>query len=88
MEDVDGMHAICSDARVWTHFTSLRQVDVEQTRTTLEQFMATWEKDGQRPWVVRLPGRPEIIGQGGCSVKDDVFWNLRCRFAPAVQGCC
>lgn len=84
--DVAGLHAICSDPRVWTHFPSLRHTGVGQTRALVEQFMAKWDGDGLGPWIVRLPGDPAIAGHGGCSVKGDAFWNLGYRLSPDVQG--
>lgn len=84
--DVAGLHIICSDPRVWTHFPSLRHTTSGQTRTMLEQFVDKWDADGLGPWVVRLPGDPAVIGHGGCSVKGGVFWNLGYRLSPDVQG--
>ncbi|MGP9500810.1 GNAT family N-acetyltransferase [Specibacter sp. AOP5-B1-6] len=84
--DVDGLHVICADPRVWTHFPSLRHTDTAQTSAMVEQFMATWDQHGLGPWVARLPGDPAVIGHGGCSVKAGAFWNLGYRLSPEVQG--
>lgn len=85
-DDLDGMFAICSDPRVWAHFPSLRHNAPSQTAAMLDGFTAKWEQDGLGPWIVRLQGEPEIIGQGGCSIKAGVFWNLGYRFAADVHG--
>lgn len=85
-DDVDGMHAICSDPRVWTHFPSLRHTEAAQTAAMLDAFTAKWEQDGLGPWVVRALGEQAVIGQGGCSVKAGVYWNLGYRFAADVHG--
>jgi len=84
--DLAGLHTICGDPRVWTHFPSLRHTTCGQTRGMLESFMAKWGADGLGPWVVRLPGDPAVMGHGGCSVKGGVFWNLGYRLSPDVQG--
>lgn len=84
--DVDGLHVICADPRVWTHFPSLRHTDTAQTSAMVEQFMATWDQHGLGPWVARLPGDPTAVGHGGCSVKGGAFWNLGYRLSPDVQG--
>ena len=84
--DAAGMYAICSDPRVWTHFPSLRHTDPAQTAAMLDAFTAKWDQDGLGPWVVRTMGEQEIIGQGGCSIKAGVFWNLGYRFSADVHG--
>ncbi|MBP2413231.1 RimJ/RimL family protein N-acetyltransferase [Arthrobacter stackebrandtii] len=84
--DLDGMYAICSDPRVWTHFPSLRHTDPAQTAAMLKAFITKWEQDGLGPWIVRALGGETIIGQGGCSIKDGVFWNLGYRFSADVHG--
>ena len=85
-EDADGLHQICSDPRVWRHFPSLRHADLEQTQMMLDQFIAVWDRDGLGPWVVKNPSDQRIIGYGGCSAKQDMFWNLGYRFAFDTQG--
>lgn len=86
LDDVAGLHAICSDPRVWSHFPSLRHTGVDQTRALVGQFMALWDRDGLGPWVIRLAGEPDIVGYGGCSVRGGAFWNLGYRLSPEVQG--
>ncbi len=85
-EDSNGLHQICSDPRVWSHFPSLRHAEVEQTRVMLSRFIAAWGRDGLGPWVVKNPGDHSIIGYGGCSIKENTFWNLGYRFAAEAQG--
>lgn len=84
--DLDGMFAICSDPRVWTHFPSLRHTEPAQTAAMLAAFKVKWVQDGLGPWIVREPGEETIIGQGGCSIKNGAFWNLGYRFAHEAQG--
>lgn len=86
LEDAAGLHLICSDPRVWTHFPSLRHAEIEQTRVMLDRWIASWDRDELGTWVVRQPGSQVIIGYGGCSVKQDSFWNLGYRFAYSAQG--
>lgn len=84
--DATGLHSISSDPRVWTHFPSLRHVDIAQTRAMLDRWIALWDRDGLGPCVVRNPGDQAIIGYGGCSIAREVFWNLGYRFAFEEQG--
>lgn len=86
MEDLAGLHLICSDPRVWTHFPSLQHVKIEQTRVLLDRWINSWDRDELGTWVVRQPGSQTVIGYGGCSVKQGTFWNLGYRFAYSAQG--
>lgn len=86
IEDAAGLHLICSDPRVWTHFPSLRHTEIEQTHVMLDRWIAAWDRDGLGTWVVRNPASQTIIGYGGCSIKQDTFWNLGYRFAFDAQG--
>lgn len=84
--DAEGIYAICSDARVWGHFPSLRHTSIEQSHAQLKHWMAAWERNGLGTWVVREPGNPRIIGYGGASITRDEFWNIGYRFAPDLHG--
>lgn len=86
LEDLSGLHAICSDPGVWTHFPSLRHTKPEQTLKMLEGWIASWERDGLGTWVVRQPSSAQIIGYGGCVIRHETFWNLGYRFATTAQG--
>jgi RimJ/RimL family protein N-acetyltransferase len=86
IEDAAGLHLICSDPRVWTHFPSLRHTEIEQTRVMLDRWIASWARDELGTWIVRIPGSHTIIGYGGCSIKQNTFWNLGYRFAYDAQG--
>jgi RimJ/RimL family protein N-acetyltransferase len=85
-DDLDQLHRIQSDPRVWTHFPSLRPADVEQTRTMLQRWIGNWQRDGLATWIVRLRGSDRIIGSGGCSLRDNTFWNLGYRFDADLHG--
>ncbi|ALV47886.1 GCN5 family acetyltransferase (plasmid) [Arthrobacter alpinus] len=85
-KDVADLHLICSDPRVWAHFPSLRHTDIEQTRVMLDRWILSWDRDGLGTWMVRQPGSQTILGYGGCSIKQDIFWNLGYRFAYDSQG--
>lgn len=84
--DVDELHAIYTDPRVWEHFPSLRFTDADQTRAMLQAWGEAWESDGLGPWIVRNAAGGAILGHGGCQLRRDTFWNLGYRFAPEAQG--
>jgi RimJ/RimL family protein N-acetyltransferase len=84
--DLDGLFAIESDARVWTHYPSLRHSEPEQTLGLIERWLIRWDEVGLGPWVVRLKGDSRVIGSGGCSLVDGMVWNLGYRLAADVHG--
>jgi RimJ/RimL family protein N-acetyltransferase len=86
LDDVDGLHAILSDPRVWEHFPSLRPTERAQTVGRVRRWMAGWDAVGLDTWVARERGGDRIVGYGGCSVLPGGVWNLGYRFAPAAQG--
>jgi RimJ/RimL family protein N-acetyltransferase len=84
--DLDGLFAIESDPRVWTHYPSLRHGEPKRTLALIEHWIGRWEQVGLGPWVVRLKGESRVIGSGGCSLIDEMVWNLGYRFAADVHG--
>lgn len=85
-DDVDALHRICSDPRVWTHFPSLRHTHREQTTALVEKWLQGWERDGLGTWVVRSTADGDMLGYGGCTVLGGEVWNLGYRLAPEAQG--
>lgn len=87
-ENVEQLHAIYSNPRVWTHFPSARFTKVSETESMLNSWIQAWDQDGLGPWMVR--GREDeeaLLGNGGCSLRGGgQFWNLGYRFAPEAQG--
>lgn len=52
----------------------------------LSRWLGDWERHGLGTWIVRGTDDGEILGYGGCSVRQDAFWNLGYRFAFEAQG--
>ncbi|MBO0812019.1 MAG: GNAT family N-acetyltransferase [Microlunatus sp.] len=86
LDDLDQLHSIQSDPRVWTHFPRLRPTRRDQTRVLLDAWIARWQRDGLGSWIVRLRDSSEIIGSGGCTLRGAVLWNLGYRFHADQQG--
>ncbi|GAA4154981.1 GNAT family N-acetyltransferase [Gryllotalpicola daejeonensis] len=86
LDDVEQLHEILSDPRVWQHFPSLRPTEPAQTAARVRGWMLGWRAVGLDTWVVRERGSDAIIGYGGCSVLPGGVWNLGYRLAPASQG--
>lgn len=89
-DDIDGVHEIFRDPRVWTHYPSLVHRRRSQTEDAVLGWIAGWEHHGLDTWVVRDAGNREplgspIIGYGGCSLREG-WWNLGYRFSPSAQG--
>lgn len=83
-EDLEELHRLYSDPRTWTHLPSGRFADLDVTRGALERWIDDWREQGLGAWVVREGG--EVVGHGGCAVRQNAFWNLGYRFAPEAQG--
>ncbi len=52
----------------------------------VDRWMAAWDDDGLGTWVARVPNSATIIGYGGCSIRQGIYWNLGYRFAFDAQG--
>ncbi len=86
LEDVDALHVICSDPRVWTHLPSGRHRDASETSALVRTWIAEWERDGTGVSVVRRRGSSETLGYAGCAMREGGFWNLGYRMSPEVHG--
>ncbi|GAA1236299.1 hypothetical protein GCM10009633_06580 [Janibacter melonis] len=86
LDDVDALHAIYADPRVWTHFPSLRFTQREQTERMVARWVAAWRAHGLGQRLLRAPGESELLGHAGCEVRDDTFVNLGYRLAPLAHG--
>jgi RimJ/RimL family protein N-acetyltransferase len=86
LDDVDELHAILSDPRVWQHFPSLRPTERTQTVARVQRWLAGWRAVGLDTWVARERETGTVVGYGGCSVLPGKVWNLGYRFAVEAQG--
>ncbi|WP_102193922.1 GNAT family N-acetyltransferase [Microbacterium aurantiacum] len=84
--DIDAVHAINADPRVWTHFPSLRHTDIATTVAMMERWERSWKEAGLGSSVVRLRSTGEVIGNGGCSLLHDAVWNVGYRIAADHHG--
>lgn len=85
-DDVDGLHPLLADARLWTHFPTLRHRSPAQTAAMLRRWMSAWAADGLGTWVVRDPASHAVLGYGGCSTLRGEAWNVGYRLAVEAQG--
>ena len=84
--DLDALFAISADARVWTHYPSLRHVRSEETAAMMARWASSWESAGLGPWSVRVRGTGEVIGYGGCTLLGGEVWNLGYRLSADHHG--
>lgn len=86
--DLEEIHALYSDERVWRHLPSGRFADLARTQAWLEAKLAGWERHGLGSWTARDPVDGALLGSGGCDLRGEQapFWNLGYRFAPEAQG--
>lgn len=91
LEDLEEIHALYSDPRVWTHLPSGRFTDLETTRAWIQARAEAWDLHGLGSYVARDPESGALLGHGGCDLRGSedaggAFWNLGYRFAPEAQG--
>ncbi|MGP5007405.1 GNAT family N-acetyltransferase [Brachybacterium tyrofermentans] len=86
VEDVDALHRICADPRVWTHYPSLRHTERAQTEQLIDGWQRSWEETGLGTWTIRLRETGESIGYGGCSLLHGCVWNLGYRIDADHHG--
>ncbi|WP_245554972.1 GNAT family N-acetyltransferase [Nesterenkonia alba] len=86
LDDVPAIFDIYSDPRVWTHLPSGRHTERERTEVMVQAWIDGWERDGLSSWIVRDADSGVVLGNAGCWVKRDVFWNLGYRLAYDAQG--
>lgn len=84
-EDIDAVHAIYGDPRVWTHLPSGCHQERTTTATMVEYWMAGWERDGLSVWILR-DSDGVVIGNAGCMIRAGTFWNLSYRLAWGTHG--
>lgn len=84
--DIEPLHEIYRDPRVWTLLPSGRHTDLATTTAMVTSWIDAWERDGLATWVVRDVVSREALGHVGCSVRNETFWNLGYRLAANAQG--
>ena len=80
------IHAIYSDPRVWKHLPSGRFSDLSQTERMVNGWIGGWTRDHLSSWVLRDEETGDVIGNAGCSLRRNTFWNLGYRLTPEAQG--
>jgi RimJ/RimL family protein N-acetyltransferase len=83
--DVDVVYSMNSDPRVWAHFPSGVHTSRDRTTAQVARQATAWERDGLGYWTARTHDA-SFVGVGGCTIKDDVAWNIYYRFVPEAQG--
>lgn len=83
--DLDRVHALLADARVWTHLPSGVHRDRKQTEDMLARYLAAWEQHGLGYWMAEMADGT-FVGIGGCTRKPGPAWNLYYRFVPEFHG--
>ena len=85
------------DPAVWEHFPSLRHADRATSRAALARGVQAWQRDGLGWWVARSTepvdagtqharGPGVLVGNGGCSLRGGLVWNLGYRLVRSAWG--
>lgn len=84
--DLEDLHALSADPRVWEHYPSGRHLDRETTADQLARFRDSWAAAGLGYWTARLRESGEFVGAGGCALRRGTLWNVYYRIRPEFQG--
>ncbi|MCA5894965.1 GNAT family N-acetyltransferase [Isoptericola sp. NEAU-Y5] len=84
--DLDDLHALHADPRVWTHFPSGRHTSREQTARQVADLAADWVRDGIGYWTARRRSDGAFVGIGGVRLRAVGVLNLYYRVAVEHQG--
>ncbi len=86
-DDLNALHTLSSDPRVWSHFPSLRHTQIATTREMWQRWIEDWARDGLGTWVLRRICEPGVVGYGGCGKRGGgAFWNLGYRISADEHG--
>lgn len=87
--DTAELFALNSDPRVWQHFPQGKHDELAQSAAVIDTANAGWEANGLDYWCVRIaadgPDSP-VVAIGGCSLRQNLAWNLYYRLSPEIQG--
>ena len=86
VDDIEAIHEIYGDPRVWKHLPSRRHANLATTAAKVKSWIDAWERDGQSAWIVRDATTGDVLGHVGCSVRREAFWNLGYRLSIDAQG--
>ncbi|MFE6970637.1 GNAT family N-acetyltransferase [Isoptericola sp. NPDC057653] len=86
LADLDALHDLHADPRVWVHYPVGRHTSREQTAGQVEGFAADWERDGIGYWTVRRRDDGTFVGIGGVRLRPTGALNLYYRLSPEQQG--
>jgi RimJ/RimL family protein N-acetyltransferase len=84
--DLDDLHALSADPRVWEHFPSGRHLNLDATVRQLGMFRDSWDEVGLGYWTARRRQTGEFVGVGGCALRQGPAWNVYYRIRPEAQG--
>ena len=92
-QDLDDVHELHADPRVWEHLPSGRHTELATTARLVDEIVRDWADTGLGYWAVRprvdLPGGPvagSLVGVAGVKRVSMTRWNLYYRLAPHAQG--
>jgi len=82
--DLDDVHRIHADPRVWRHSPASVHRDRATSERTLDRWLAHWEVHGFGYWLAEHEGA--VVGCGGVEVLRDDVLNVYYRFLPEAWG--
>ncbi|OKL54442.1 hypothetical protein BSZ39_04245 [Bowdeniella nasicola] len=84
IDDIDAVHALYSDPRVWKHYPSGRFTRRSETEALMRMWLEGWEREGLSSWLIWDGDR--VVGICGPKLRRGSYWNLGYWIAPQAQG--
>lgn len=82
MDDLDDLHTLFADPRIWWNMPNHRHTSIGQTRTMLERWIRDWQHHGIGYWVMR-DHSGHFLGTGGIRRAGDIL-NMRYYIPPRL----
>lgn len=80
VDDLDVVHKLHADPRVWTHLPRGRHTSLEESRSMLKGWITDWDHEGIGYWIIRDLNEA-FVGVGGIRMRHGC-WNIYYRLAP------
>lgn len=82
MDDLDDLHTLFADPRIWWNMPNHRHTSIDQTQTMLEHWIHDWQRHGIGYWVMR-DHSGHFLGTGGIRRAGDIL-NMRYYIPPRL----
>lgn len=84
--DLEELHALHADPKVWQHLPSGVHTSLQQTEDSLSKYRTDWQQQGLGYWTVRKRDSGSFVGIAGVRLNPHRVWNMYYRISPVHHG--